>query len=104
MRGLIKNSNYDIEYFVYGTGNKILLAFHGFNNHAEDFKIFGNTFGNEFTIVAINDLGDTKINAHLTQYDTTHGRFRKHLCSIPRAHAMSRRRVRESYRPCFHLL
>jgi glyceraldehyde 3-phosphate dehydrogenase len=26
-------------------------------------------------IVAINDLGDTSINAHLTQYDTTHGRF-----------------------------
>jgi glyceraldehyde 3-phosphate dehydrogenase len=32
---------------------------------------------NEFTIVAINDLGDTKINAHLTKYDTTHGRFQK---------------------------
>lgn len=26
-------------------------------------------------IVAINDLGDAKINAHLTQYDTAHGRF-----------------------------
>lgn len=26
-------------------------------------------------IVAINDLGDAKINAHLTRYDTTHGRF-----------------------------
>ncbi len=25
--------------------------------------------------VAINDLGDAKINAHLTQYDTAHGRF-----------------------------
>jgi glyceraldehyde 3-phosphate dehydrogenase len=32
---------------------------------------------NEIKIVAINDLGDTKINAHLTQYDTTHGRFKK---------------------------
>lgn len=32
---------------------------------------------NTFKIVAINDLGDTKINAHLTQYDTTHGRFNK---------------------------
>ncbi|MFN3918982.1 MAG: type I glyceraldehyde-3-phosphate dehydrogenase [Methylohalobius sp.] len=29
----------------------------------------------EFTIVAINDLGDAKINAHLTRYDTVHGRF-----------------------------
>ncbi|MGH1360494.1 MAG: type I glyceraldehyde-3-phosphate dehydrogenase [Burkholderiaceae bacterium] len=26
-------------------------------------------------IVAINDLGDAGINAHLTQYDTAHGRF-----------------------------
>ncbi len=26
-------------------------------------------------IVAINDLGDAKTNAHLTQYDTAHGRF-----------------------------
>jgi glyceraldehyde 3-phosphate dehydrogenase len=26
-------------------------------------------------IVAINDLGDANTNAHLTQYDTTHGKF-----------------------------
>jgi glyceraldehyde 3-phosphate dehydrogenase len=30
----------------------------------------------EIQIVAINDLGDTKTNAHLTQYDSTHGRFK----------------------------
>lgn len=29
----------------------------------------------EFTIVAINDLGDANSNAHLTQYDTAHGTF-----------------------------
>ena len=29
----------------------------------------------EITIVAINDLGDAETNAHLTQYDTAHGRF-----------------------------
>ena len=29
----------------------------------------------ELKIVAINDLGDTKINTHLTKYDTVHGRF-----------------------------
>jgi glyceraldehyde 3-phosphate dehydrogenase len=32
---------------------------------------------NEIQIVAINDLGDAATNAHLTQYDTTHGRFSK---------------------------
>lgn len=29
----------------------------------------------EIQIVAINDLGDVNTNAHLTQYDTTHGKF-----------------------------
>ncbi|MFM7010032.1 MAG: glyceraldehyde 3-phosphate dehydrogenase NAD-binding domain-containing protein, partial [Betaproteobacteria bacterium] len=29
----------------------------------------------DIQIVAINDLGDPKTNAHLTQYDTAHGRF-----------------------------
>jgi glyceraldehyde 3-phosphate dehydrogenase len=29
----------------------------------------------EIQIVAINDLGDPNTNAHLTQYDTAHGRF-----------------------------
>jgi len=29
----------------------------------------------EIQIVAINDLGDAKTNAHLTKYDTAHGKF-----------------------------
>jgi glyceraldehyde 3-phosphate dehydrogenase len=29
----------------------------------------------EISIVAINDLGDAKTNAHLTRYDTAHGKF-----------------------------
>lgn len=29
----------------------------------------------EIQIVAINDLGDVKTNAHLTRYDSTHGKF-----------------------------
>ena len=37
--------------------------------HYEDGK------KHDIQIVAINDLGDAKINAHLLQYDTTHGRF-----------------------------
>jgi len=31
--------------------------------------------GDEVSIVAINDLGDAQTNAHLTRYDTTHGKF-----------------------------
>jgi glyceraldehyde 3-phosphate dehydrogenase len=30
----------------------------------------------EIQIVAINDLGDAKTNAHLTRYDTAHGKFK----------------------------
>ena len=29
----------------------------------------------EFDVVAINDLGDAETNAHLTRYDTAHGKF-----------------------------
>ena len=31
--------------------------------------------GDAIRIVAINDLGDARTNAHLTRHDTTHGRF-----------------------------
>ena len=44
-------------------GRNILRA------HYEDAK------KHDIEFVAINDLGDSKINAHLTQYDTVHGRF-----------------------------
>jgi glyceraldehyde 3-phosphate dehydrogenase len=30
---------------------------------------------NEIQVVAVNDLGDANTNAHLTRYDTAHGRF-----------------------------
>ena len=29
----------------------------------------------EISIVAVNDLGDANTNAHLTRYDTAHGKF-----------------------------
>jgi glyceraldehyde 3-phosphate dehydrogenase len=34
---------------------------------------------NEIHVVAVNDLGDAETNAHLTQYDTAHGRFGKEV-------------------------
>ncbi len=37
--------------------------------------LFESTKKHDIEIVAINDLGDIKINAHLTRYDTTHGKF-----------------------------
>ncbi|AKQ33204.1 type I glyceraldehyde-3-phosphate dehydrogenase [Candidatus Coxiella mudrowiae] len=44
-------------------GRNILRAFYKSKKH-HDFKI-----------VAINDLGDINTNAHLTKYDSVHGRF-----------------------------
>jgi len=44
-------------------GRNILRALYESNAH------------NDIKIVAINDLGNIETNAHLTQYDTTHGRF-----------------------------
>ena len=48
-------------------GRNVLRALYESNRHSE------------FTIVAINDLGDANTNAHLTRYDTVHGRFNAEL-------------------------
>jgi glyceraldehyde 3-phosphate dehydrogenase len=37
--------------------------------------LYENGKKHDIEIVAINDLGDAQTNAHLTQYDTAHGRF-----------------------------
>ena len=44
-------------------GRNIVRAHYEYQKHAE------------IEIVAINDLGNTEINAHLTQYDSVHGKF-----------------------------
>jgi len=36
-------------------------------------------FSSKIQIVAINDLGDATVNAHLTKYDTVHGRFAENV-------------------------
>ncbi len=48
-------------------GRNILRAQYEAANHESG--------SDEIQIVAINDLGDAYTNAHLTQYDTAHGRF-----------------------------
>ncbi|MEE4379543.1 MAG: type I glyceraldehyde-3-phosphate dehydrogenase [Candidatus Competibacteraceae bacterium] len=44
-------------------GRQVLRAIYEYNRR------------DEFQVVAINDLGDTNTNAHLTRYDTVHGKF-----------------------------
>ncbi|MFO7551552.1 MAG: glyceraldehyde 3-phosphate dehydrogenase NAD-binding domain-containing protein, partial [Haliea sp.] len=44
-------------------GRNVLRALYEYNRVAD------------IQIVAINDLGDPETNAHLTKYDTAHGKF-----------------------------
>ncbi len=37
--------------------------------------LYESALADQIKIVAINDLGDAKLNAHLTRYDTVHGKF-----------------------------
>ena len=37
--------------------------------------LYENNRRSELSVVAVNDLGDAKTNAHLTRFDTAHGRF-----------------------------
>lgn len=55
----------------------IKIAINGYGRIGRNIlrALYENNLQQKIKIVAINDLGDTKINAHLTQYDTVHGRF-----------------------------
>jgi pimeloyl-ACP methyl ester carboxylesterase len=45
---------YKMYYHVYGNGNKILLAFHGFGRDGTDFKLLEPTFGKEYKIISFD--------------------------------------------------
>ena len=55
----------------------IRLAINGYGRIGRNIlrAVFESGRSDEFEIVAVNDLGDAETNAHLTQYDTVHGRF-----------------------------
>lgn len=55
----------------------IKIAINGYGRIGRNVlrAIFESNRNKEFDVVAINDLGDANTNAHLTQYDTAHGRF-----------------------------
>ena len=46
-------------------GRNILRALYESNEH------------NNLKIVAINDVGDNSVSAHLTKYDSAHGKFNR---------------------------
>lgn len=45
---------WQVEYLVFGSGPKTLIAFHGFDNDADDFLVFEPALGSAFTIIAVN--------------------------------------------------
>jgi len=55
----------------------IKVAINGFGRIGRNIlrAVYESGRSDEFQIVAVNDLTDTATNAHLTQYDTTHGKF-----------------------------
>ncbi len=55
----------------------VRIAINGYGRIGRNIlrAIVENNRASEFDVVAINDLGDPETNAHLTQYDTAHGRL-----------------------------
>jgi len=55
----------------------IKIAINGYGRIGRNVvrAIYEEGYRKDFQVVAVNDLGDAKINAHLTKYDTVHGRF-----------------------------
>ncbi len=55
----------------------IRVAINGFGRIGRNVlrALYENNYRENIQVVAINDLGDAAINAHLFQYDSVHGRF-----------------------------
>ena len=55
----------------------INVAINGFGRIGRNVlrALYENGYSDKVRIVAINDLASTESNAHLLQFDTTHGRF-----------------------------
>ena len=55
----------------------IKIAINGYGRIGRNIlrAVYESGRNDEFQIVAVNDLADAATNAHLTQYDTTHGQF-----------------------------
>lgn len=54
MHQTILYKDFFLEYEEFGKGKEILIAFHGFDGHSSDFKVFEPSFGNRYTIYSFN--------------------------------------------------
>ncbi|WP_163831607.1 type I glyceraldehyde-3-phosphate dehydrogenase [Spartinivicinus ruber] len=55
----------------------IRVAINGYGRIGRNIlrALYENGYRDQIQVVAINDLGDAEINAHLTRFDSVHGRF-----------------------------
>ncbi len=49
-----QHGSLDLAYSTFGTGSKVLIAFHGFGRTGEDFRVFGHALGDAFTVHAFD--------------------------------------------------
>ncbi|MCP5162554.1 MAG: type I glyceraldehyde-3-phosphate dehydrogenase [Hahellaceae bacterium] len=56
---------------------RVKVAINGFGRIGRNIlrALYENGYRDKIEVVAINDLGDAEINAHLLQFDSVHGRF-----------------------------
>ena len=52
--GMIDASPWHLEYLILGHGATKVLAFHGFDNNAEDFKVFSDCYQDSCTFISVN--------------------------------------------------
>jgi len=50
----VELNDLSLEYKVFGSGKKHVICFHGFAREANDFLVFENLYGKDFTFISIN--------------------------------------------------
>lgn len=72
-----KGTGYQSPYGGAGSGKCFRIAINGYGRIGQGVlrALYENGYRKDFAVVAINELSDLETIAHLTRYDTTHGRF-----------------------------
>ena len=60
---IFKTETSSLHYYEYGSGEEVLLAFHGFGMRGTQFKVLENAFGNKYKIISFDLFfhGETQI-------------------------------------------
>ena len=74
----IVEKNFEVDYIIFGEGDRVLLAFHGFNNHAEDFLPLAEGLRGAFKIISVNIFfhGESSASEELVEKGMSDGDLR----------------------------